>query len=141
MRILLLVFVVFLVNLPAVHEGLTDRDVRLHGTDVNATVVDARKINGRYLVDYRLPKSEDPDRTKFSASIDLPTYENATRTGFLQVRVIRGKPGSNRPAGLVPSSLFKVVAYGGDAVLLLVAGLAWYRRRRRPSWLPPLSEA
>ncbi|RNL61988.1 hypothetical protein EFK50_09160 [Nocardioides marmoriginsengisoli] len=129
MRALLWLLVLFLVNLPYVHETRTDRKIAEDGHDVVATVLDARELNGHYLVDYRLPKSEDPDGTKFSASIDEPTYEHAVRSDAIGVRVLEGRPGSNRPDGLVPSSLFKVVAISGDAVLLLIAVLAWYRRR------------
>lgn len=129
MRGLLLVLVVFLVNLPAVHEGWTDHQVATRGRDVEAVVVDARQIGDRYLVDYRLPAELDRARTTFSASIDEPTYEIARRTDRLAVRVVPGHPGANRPDGLVPSSLFTVAAVTADVVLVLIAVLAWYRRR------------
>lgn len=129
MRGLLLVLVVFLVNLPAVYGGWTDHELATRGQDVEAVVIHVRQIGDRYLVDYRLPDEFDPARTTFSASIDEPTYENARRTDRLAVRVLPGRPGANRPDGLVPSSLFKVMAVVADLVLLLIGLLAWYRRR------------
>ncbi|MFL6059663.1 MAG: hypothetical protein ACJ72E_00425 [Marmoricola sp.] len=129
MRVLLFVFVVFLVNLPYAHETWTDHRITAHGHEVVAEVLDARDLHGSYLVDYRLPAEEDPKRTKFSASVDEVTYEHARDSEVLAVRVLRGHPGENRPDGLVPSSLFTVVAVAGDAVLLLILALALYRRR------------
>ena len=47
----------FLVNLPFAHETLTDRKIAASGRDVEATVVKTGTINGRRLVDYRLPRA------------------------------------------------------------------------------------
>lgn len=129
MRGLLLLVLVVLVNLPAVNEGWNKHEVETRGHDVAAVVLDARELHGRYLVDYRLPKSEDPAQTKYSASVNRVTYEYARSSDRLGVRLVSGKPGSNRPDGLADSSLFKVIAVAGDLVLALIAGIAWYRRR------------
>jgi hypothetical protein len=128
-RVLLFLLVVFLVNLPAVNEGWNERQVAKKGHNVAAIVIDARTIDGRYLVDYKLPEAEDPKGTKFSASVDVATFRYAEASDRIPVRVITGKPGSNRPAGLVESSLFKVIAIAGDIVLVLIVVLSWYRRR------------
>lgn len=129
MRVLLLLVLVVLVNLPAVNEGWTKHQVETRGHDVAAIVLDARELHGRYLVDYRLPEAEDPEQTKFSASVNRITYEYARSTDRLGVRMLSGKPGSNRPDGLVESSLFRVIAIAGDVVLAVIALIAWYRRR------------
>ena len=129
MRALLFLLVVFLVNLPAVNEGWNKHQVESDGHRVAAIVIDARELNGRYLVDYRLPEAEDPKGTKFSASVDAETFRYAESSERLAVQVIKGKPGSNRPEGLVESSLFKVIAIAGDLVLVLILVLGWYRRR------------
>jgi hypothetical protein len=128
-RTLLFLFVGFLVNLPYAHETWTDHKITDDGHDVVATVIDARSVDGRYLVDYRLPKSEDPAGTRFSASVDARTHELAEQGQVIGVRVLAGKPSSNRPDGLVASSLFKVIAIVGDVVLVLIAVLSLYRRR------------
>ncbi|MFL6106850.1 MAG: hypothetical protein ACJ716_07825 [Marmoricola sp.] len=129
MRGLLLLVLVVLVNLPAVNEGWNKHEVATKGHDVTALVIDARELNGRYLVDYRLPEAADPEQTRFSASIDEATYLYAKSSDSLRVRMLSGEPGSNRPEGLVESSLFKVIAIAGDLVLALIAAIAWYRRR------------
>ena len=129
MRVLLVLVLVVLVNLPALNEGWAEHQVEARGHEVAATVIDARALDGRYLVDYRLPEDEDPEQTAFSASVNRVTYEYARSSDRLGVRMIAGEPGSNRPDGLVESSLFRVIAIAGDLVLLLIAAIAWYRRR------------
>jgi hypothetical protein len=119
-----------LVNLPFVHQQLTDREVARNGREVEAVVLEARTVGDRHLVDYRLPRSADPDRTRFSARIDEETFAQARETKALAVRVVPGEPAANRPAGQVANPLFTVVALTADAVLLLVGLLLWRRWRR-----------
>lgn len=129
MRRLVLVLAVVLVNLPAVHQAWTDHRIAADGRDVEAVVLDARTIQGRHLVDYRLPEDVDPVGHRYSASVDDPTYELARRTTRLPVRVIPGQPGANRPDGEVSSPLFVVAAVAADVILLLIGAL-WLARRR-----------
>lgn len=129
MRILFVLFLVVLVNLPAAHERWTDHRVATQGRDVAATVLEARGSDGRYLVDYTLPEEIDPDQVRFSASVDAETFDSAQSNQLITVRVIPGEPGANRPEGLVASSLFTVIAITGNAVLVLIGVLTWYRRR------------
>ena len=119
----------FLVNLPAVHQAWTDHQITRDGRDVEATVLEARTIQGRHLVDYRLPHDIDPAGNRFSASVDDAAYELARTTQRLAVRAIPGRPGANRPDGEVSSPILVVAAVGADLVLLLIAGLWWWRRR------------
>ncbi|MFL6003669.1 MAG: hypothetical protein ACJ72P_12730 [Nocardioides sp.] len=132
MRRLVLLLAVILVNLPAVHQAWTDHRIAADGRDVEATVLDARTINGRHLVDYRLPDDLDPGRNTFSARVDDAAYELARESDRLAVRVIPGRPGANRPDGEVSSPLLVVAAVGADAILLVIGGL-WLYRRRRPA--------
>lgn len=129
MRRLVLLLAVVLINLPAAHQAWTDRQIARDGRDVEAIVLDARTINGRHLVDYRLPTDLDPVGRRFSASIDDAAYELARSTDRLAVRVVPGRPAANRPDGEVSSPIFVVAAVGADVVLLLIAGLWLYRRR------------
>ncbi len=120
----------FLVNLPLAHQTWTERELARSGREVEATVLDARRPAEDYLVDYRLPRSVDPAHTRFSARVDRTTYEQARETGVLAVRVVPGKPNTNRPLGSVQGHLLTVTAVLGDAALLLV-GVLWWRRWRR----------
>lgn len=120
---------IVLVNLPAVHEGWTDREVAKEGRNVAATVLDTRGSEGRYLVDYVLPEEVDPAQVRYSASVDAETFDSAESNELITVRVVPGKPGANRPEGLVASSLFTVIAVTGNVVLVLIGILTWYRRR------------
>ena len=122
---------VFLVNLPFVHQAWTDRQLSRSGREVAATVVAANTPAGNHLLDYRLPRSVDPARTRFSARVDPATYEQAKESGVLPVRVVPGKPATNQPVGAVRNRLFAVVAVVGDLVLLLVGVVAYRRWRQR----------
>jgi hypothetical protein len=128
-RLLVILVAVIVVNLPMAHQAWTDHQISADGRDVEATVLDARTIEGRHLVDYRLPRSVDPDGRRFSASIDAETFRHADSSHRLAVRVIPGRPGATRAAGEVSSPIFVVAAVGADAILLLI-GMAWLYRRR-----------
>jgi hypothetical protein len=129
-RLLLLVFVLFLVNLPYVDQTITGRKLDRSGTEVEATVLRAQHAEHQNYVDYRLPEEIDPKRTRYSAQVDDATYEQARTTKVLAVRVLPDQPSTNRPDGVARNATFLVVALLGDVVLLAIA-LLWWRRRRR----------
>ncbi len=129
-RLVLLLFVLFLVNLPVVSQHLAQRTLDREGRDVTATVLDTARRNGDDYVDYRLPADVDPKRTRYSAEVDDATYEQARSTHQLPVRVVPGNPATNRPAGVASGHTFLVVALLGDVVMLAIASL-WWRRRQR----------
>jgi hypothetical protein len=131
-RRLVLLIAVFLVNLPAVHQAWTDHQIASDGRDVEAVVLEVRTINGRNLVDYRLPEDVDPAGNRYSASVDDATYRLAETSDRLAVRVIPGRPGANRADGEVSSPLLVVAAISADVILLIVAAL-WLYRRRNPT--------
>ncbi len=128
MRALVILVVAVLMNLPVAHQRWTDHQIDRRGQDVEAVVLDARTINGRHLVDYRLPEEIDPAGTRFSARLDEPAYRLAEETDRLAVRVIPDRPAANRPEGEVGSPILLVAALIGDLVLVLLA-LMWWRRR------------
>jgi hypothetical protein len=136
-RVLVVLVGVFLVNLPAAHQAWTDRQLAADGVDVEATVLHARTVSGRHLVDYRLPEEVDPAGNRFSASLAAGTFARAEASHRLAVRVIPGRPGANRPEGEESSPIFLVAAIGADAILLLI-GAAWLFRRRPGG--PPTGE-
>ena len=123
----LVVVAVFLVNLPIAHQALTDREISSSGKDVEAALVKAQTIDGDHLVEYRLPRSVDPSRRRYSTRVDAITYQQARESGVLLVRVVPGKPSANRPVGEVGNPLFVVIAVSADVVLLVVGVLLWQR--------------
>ena len=129
-RVAVILVALFLVNLPFVHETLTERKIAGSGRDVEATVVRTGTINGRHLVDYRLPSSLDPHQTLFSARVDDLTFEKARESKVIAVRVVPDDISANRPLGEVRSRVFTVVALVADAVFLVVAVLLLRRWRR-----------
>lgn len=134
----MILLALFLVNLPAVHQAWTGHQIDREGRDVRAIVLEARTVDGRHFVDYRLPADIDPEGTPFSARVDAATLARAEETDRLLVRVVPGRPGANRPDGEVSSPLFLVAAVSADAILLVAAGL-WLHRRRTRTEDDPLS--
>lgn len=123
------VLALMLVNLPAVHDALTQREISRAGRTVTAVVLDSRRLDGTGLVDYRLPSTVDPQRTRFSSRLTDDAFTRARETHRLPVRVVPGKPGENRPLGALPDRLFLWVALAADAVLVMVLVLAAVGRR------------
>jgi hypothetical protein len=126
----LLLFVLFLVNLPFVNQTLSERKLERSGSEVQATVIRAQRAEGRNYVDYRLPEDIDSKHTRYSAQVDNATYEQAKATKVLAVRVLPDQPTNNRPDGATKNAAFLVIALLGDVVLATIA-LLWWRRRRR----------
>jgi hypothetical protein len=129
-RLVLLLFVLFLVNLPVVSQHLAERKLDREGRDVVATVVDSTRRNGHDYLDYRLPRNIDARGTRYSAEVDAATYQQARSTHQLAVRVVPDEPRTNRPVGTRAGHTFQVIAALGDVVMLAIAWL-WWRRRRR----------
>jgi hypothetical protein len=131
-RVLVVLVAVFLVNLPLAHQAFTDRQISTSGRDVEATLLASRTIEGDHLVEYRLPRSVDRARARYTARVDATTFRQARASEVLLVRVVPNKPSANRPVGEVNNRLFAVVAISADVVLLVV-GLLLFRRWRRTS--------
>src|SRR5918995_466155 len=104
---------VFLVNLPFVHQAWTDRQLSRSGREVAATVVAANTPAGHHLLDYRLPRSVDPARTRFSARVIPATYEEGKVSGPFPVGLVPGRPATTQPVGAFRNRLFAVVAVVG----------------------------
>ncbi len=124
------VLALVLVNLPAVHDAVTQRQIDRDGRTVTAVVLDARRVGGTGFVDYRLPRSVDPEGRRFSARLAADAFARARADRRLPVRVVPGKPAANRPVGALPDRLLLWVALAADAVLGLVLVL-WVAARRR----------
>jgi hypothetical protein len=130
MRLVALLVVVVLVNLPLAHDTWTDHEISSRGREVTATVTETHTLRGSRLVEYKLPKSVDPAGTTYTAQVDEAAFEAAMQGGALAVRVVPGNPSSNRPDAEVPSHLFLIVAAIADLILLAILLLSLTRGRR-----------
>ncbi|WP_243058358.1 hypothetical protein [Nocardioides sp. SR21] len=122
--LLLLVFLAVVVNLPLLHSTWTDSRVQADGVDVTATVTDGSTQDGSW-VTFRFPEDIDPDQQSWHAEVDQETYDEAQRTGELQVRVLEDDPAAFRVDGQVESSIVLVFTLVADLILLLVFVLLW----------------
>jgi hypothetical protein len=130
-RVAVLAVVLFLVNLPFVHETLIERRVQRYGEDTTATVVEARRVGQGTYLDVRLPDPPPgtPADSTVPVRVDRATWDAARRSRTVPVRVVPGDPGSFRVEGQVGNRLFAVMALGADALAVLAA-VVWWRRRR-----------
>lgn len=132
---LTLLVIALLVNLPVAHSAWTSYRLDSVGVEASATVLETEALppgadDQRYFVAYRLPESTDPEQRRFGAEVDLATYTRAMNTGVVEVVVLPGDAGENRPVGAVPGSrLVWGLTIAADLALLAVAALmVWVRR-------------
>ena len=122
--LLLLLFLAVVVNLPLLHSTWTDSRVQSNGVDVTATVTDASSADGHWL-SFQYSEDVDPDQQTWHVQVDQETYDEAQRTGQLQVRVLEDDPGAFRADGQVESSIVLVFTLVADLILLLLLMLIW----------------
>ncbi|GAA1125821.1 hypothetical protein [Nocardioides aquiterrae] len=122
----LIVLLAAVVNLPLLHSWYVDQKVRTSGTDVTATVVDDRVLNGdEYWLSFTFPEDVDPDQRTWTAEVDEEAYDDAVASQTIPVRVVEDDPAAYRAEGTVTSSVPLVMTLVADAILLLVALLLW----------------
>lgn len=122
--LLLLLFLAVVVNLPLLHSTWTDSRVEANGVDVTATVTDQTDQDGAW-VSFTFPEDIDPDQKTWHAEVDQETYDEAQRTGELQVRVLEDDPAAFHVEGQAESSIVLVFTLVADLILLLVFVLLW----------------
>ncbi|GAA4372398.1 hypothetical protein [Nocardioides caricicola] len=122
--LLLLVLLGVVINLPLLHSTWTDSRIQADGVDVTATVVDESTRDGNWL-SFTFPEDVDPDQETWHVEVDQATYDEAQRTGQLEVRVIEDDPGSFQADGEVESNVVLVFTAVADVILLLLFLLMW----------------
>ena len=122
----LIVVLAVVVNLPLLHGWYQDQKVRTSGTDVTATVVDDRVVNGdEYWVSFAFPADVDPDGRTWSAEVVEEAYDDAVAAGEITVRVVEDDPAAYRVEGAVDSNVPLVITAVADVILLLIVLLLW----------------
>lgn len=122
----LIVVLAVVINLPLLHSWYQDQKVRSSGTDVAATVVDDRVVNGdEFWISFTFPADVDPDGRTWSAEVDEETYDDAVAAGEVTVRVVEDDPSAYRVDGAVDSNVPLVVTAVADVILLLIVLLLW----------------
>ena len=122
--LLLVLFLAVVVNLPLLHSTWTDSRVQSNGVDVTAAVTDASSTDGNWL-SFQYAEDVDPDQQTWHVQVDQETYDEAERTGQLQVRVLEDDPAAFHADGEVESSIVLVFTLLADVILLLLLLLIW----------------
>jgi hypothetical protein len=123
---LLVVLLAVVINLPLLHSRYQEQRVSTSGTDVTATVVDDRVVNGdQYWLSFTFPEDVDPDQRTWQSEVDQEAYDDAVASGEITVRVLEDDPSAYRAEGTVANNLPLVVTLVADLLLLLIALLLW----------------
>lgn len=134
---LLLILIAVMINLPLVQSRYTSWRVEHSGVDVTGQVTGSGVLSPKdephYVLEFTLPDEIDPDQTRWSAEVDRATYERATESKEIDVRVLPDRPVAHTVEGQVKHNLGLVVTLAADLVLLaLVVLLRRFRGRLRP---------
>jgi hypothetical protein len=120
----LVAFIAFLVNFPLLHSTYLRWQVERSGVDVVAEVTETREVGGDRLVVFTVPR--EGQREPFEgavAEVDASTYDQARRTGELDVRVLPDDGGAFTVEGQVTSRLGLVVTVLADLFLVAMVVL------------------
>jgi hypothetical protein len=120
----LVAFIAFLVNFPLLHSTYLRWQVERSGVDVVAEVTETREVGGDRLVVFTVPG--EGQREPFEgavAEVDASTYDQARRTGELDVRVLPDDGGAFTVEGQVTSRLGLVVTVLADLFLVAMVVL------------------
>jgi hypothetical protein len=117
-RLLLVLLVVVMVNLPFVHSRWQDHRLDQDGVDVQARVTD-QGDDGREL-GFAVRARGDQPAVRGTAQVDEAAYDDAVASGRTTVRVLPGSATVWRVAGQVESRVGLVVTVAADVVLLVL---------------------
>lgn len=138
---LLVALTVVVINLPLLHSSWLDWRLDRNGVDVDATVTDSTILppedDAKYVVQFRFNREVDPVQQSWTAQVDEATYDDATDTDEIRVRVLPERPSAYRAVGQVSGRLGLVITLFADVVLLAMVLLLW--RYRRPGSRPGAS--
>jgi len=131
-RLFFVVVMVVVLLVPLVATLVTRSRIERSGAEVAATVLDTTRNGESYVVAFRLPEDVDPDQRTYSATVERASYEKATESKQITVKVLDGRPEAHLVEGEIHSTAPYVVTGVSLAIVLLV-GLWWVRvGRRRP---------
>ncbi|MFC6286975.1 hypothetical protein ACFP3Q_17720 [Nocardioides sp. GCM10027113] len=138
-RALLLGVIVVLVNVPLVQSLWLDWRVERSGVEVTGTVTEQRVSDPdgdpRYWIAFRLPATVDPARDQWPAQVEEETYDRASTTGEVRVRVLPDRPSAHEVKGEVRRWAGLVTTLVVDGLLVLVLLILW-RSGGRPDLVP-----
>lgn len=139
-----LVFLVVVVNLPAVHSSYLKWQLHRSGVETTAALVDTAEIAGKLGIEFRYDIDVDPEQNDptYVSRVDRRTFDTVVREGRVQVRVLPDRPATYEVHGQVTTRLGLLLTGLADLMLLSMAALYATtrrgRRRDREQEAPPL---
>ncbi len=119
LNVALVVFIAFVVNVPLLHGTYQRWQVERSGVDVVAEVTDARPVGDGHLVVFDIPGDDRRQAVENAvAEVDEATYDEAKRTGQLEVRVLPDGGDAFVVDGQVTGRLGLVITILADVLLV-----------------------
>lgn len=132
-RLLMLLMLLVLINLPVAHSTWQRWRVETSGVDTVAEVVRTEQMGDGFWLSFRYPESVDPDRSQWPAEVDRETWEAARETGEIAVRHLPGRPTAYQVEGQERHWAGVITTVIADLVVLLILLMVWrLGGRRRP---------
>ena len=120
----LIAFIAFMINFPLLHSIYLRSQVERSGVDVVAEVTDTAQRRRRPARRFTVPGDEG--REEFSgavAEVDEATYDDAERTGEIDVRVLPDNPGAFPVEGQVTNRIGLIITLLADLFLVAMVVL------------------
>lgn len=134
-RVVVVLFALAIINVPYVLHEWQQHRAATDGVLVTASVVGVSAAGDDAVVTFRLPKDVDEKQTVRTVKVHHDVGVRAARSHELDVRVLKGQPGSFHVDGQVRSWAPLIITLVADALIALLVVLSWRRggRFRRPT--------
>lgn len=138
-KILILVALLALVNLPLVSSFLADRQVASEGREVVAEVVTTQSQGDAYVVwlGFTGEYAAEQPEAGWPRRVDEATYEAAERDGTLEVTAVPGEPNAFRVPGEIGSRTGLWMTALGNLLIAAWVLVTVRRSRRRAAGVDP----
>ena len=140
-RILVVVLLVAIINLPLIGSTLQNWQVDSSGKNVVASLTNYETLGSEddptYWLAFRFDESVDPKQQTWLAQVDRAHYEQAQSTRQVEVRVVPKHPSAYRVAGQVRGKVGLVVTLLADLALLgfVLLSRRYGKKPRKPAVL------
>lgn len=129
-RILLVVMIFVVINLPFAHQQWLGHQLASDGEVVSAEIVEVGEQGEIPTLTFRFPDDIDAQERDWTAPVTSQTYAQAEDSGSVEVRVLPDDPQVFEVAGQRSSNVDLVITIIGNLALFTMVGLMWLHYRR-----------